>query len=272
MTDRVWQTSVPTPTADAIALVAETTGWPLHEPTASPMVWTEAVMSGVNTAVRDPRFGIDLLSIRLVEAAVTADSGPSGEGPATVTTTVVQVVDLGDLAGLRMDVAVLGPTGASLCRATATVAGRGSGLAEATRPMPGEPTPSTRTDHAPGRPPASVAVDAAVDPVVRFTRWSGDDTPFHTDAEAARLAGLPGPIAPGMWVLGALAGAAAAATGGPIVAVGARFVRPTVIGDRLQLTVHWPDGDPAEPHDRRLALAASGPSGPVVRRAWALPA
>ena len=37
------------------------------------------------------------------------------------------------------DVAVLGPPGASLCRATATVAGRGSALAEATRPMPGAP-------------------------------------------------------------------------------------------------------------------------------------
>jgi hypothetical protein len=252
VTGTTWHATVAAPTDADDAVVAAATGWPAGVG-PSPLRWAQAVMVGVHAAVGDERWGVDPLSLRLTEAWVATSSAPPPAGEVEVTATLDRLVDLGSLAALRLSVDAGG------AEAMVTVAGSGPGLAGGTRPEPA-PAPS-RPGGAPLAGPVADTADAEPGAVAAFTAWSRDHTPIHTDPEAARAAGLPGPIAPGMFVLALLAAAGARAAGGPVWGVGARFVRPTVVGDHLDLTVA-----PGAPG--RLAVAAEGPRGPVVRRAW----
>lgn len=222
-------------------------------------------MAGIDPAVRDPRWGIDLMTIRLTEATVAGDTAPPLDAPVDVTTRLLGVVDLGTLGGLRLEVKITtGGSGEVACLGTFTIAGQGPGLAGADRPPPPQPAPSARRAVAGGAESWRREVAVAAEAVERFARWSGDETPFHHDRGAAQVAGLPEPIAPGIWVLAVLAASAAEATGSAVAAAGARFVKPTFVGDRLLVDVHH---DPARPGEA-LAVSAEGSHGAVVRRGW----
>lgn len=257
MTGTTWAVTVPAPGPDDDALVAEATCWPpVGAP--SPLRWARAVMAGVHAAVGDERWAVDPVSLRLTEAWVAGSDQPAA-GEVEVTATLAQLVDLGALTALRLALEVRSGDRV-VAAAAATVAGRGPGLVGGTRPEPGTAPsfPPVRSDLT----VTSWSTAAEPGAVAAFTTWSGDTTPIHTDAEAARAGGLPGPVAPGMFVLALLAAAGARAAERPVRAVGARFVRPTVIGDALGLTVSPGEGG-------RLPVSAEGPRGPVVRRAWA---
>lgn len=251
-------TEAPGPTDDAV--VAATTGWPA-EHGRSPLRWARAVMEGVHVALADERWGLDPLSLRLVEVRVQDHGGPTAGGPLEVDVTGVPV-DLGQLGGLRLAVGI-SADGHLLAEAAATVAGRGDAVAGAARPEPlGRGTVAAREARAVVEDEVALAV--APEPVVAYAEWSRDVTPIHTDADAARAAGLPGRIAPGMWTVAVVAARAAVASAGPIGAAGARFIRPVVVGETLTTSARpGRDGD--------VDVTVIGPSGPVVRRAWARP-
>jgi hypothetical protein len=62
----------------------------------------------------------------------------------------------------------------------------------------------------------------------------GDHNPIFVDDDAARQAGLPGPVLPHLGVLAR----AASAIGRPVRHLRGRFVRPALVGDTLRVT-HW---------------------------------
>lgn len=259
-----WRTEADHPDAGGDELVASATGWPDHFGPPTPMRWARAVMAGVHTAVGDRRWALDPSSLRLTEAWVSGGPGVAAPSAAllSVEVTLVQIVDLGPWTALRLDLVVTDPDGATSATAAATVAGTGAGLGGGTRPQgaetPGGPPGRERTES----PIWRSSADAEPGAVAAFTRWSRDHTPIHSDLRAARAAGFPRLVAPGMFVLALLSTAAARAAGGGVRSVGARFVRPTLVGDTLAVDVRLDTGS-------RVAMRAKGPAGDVVRRAWA---
>ena len=267
-----WSVAGDAPTAADDALVGRVTGWPADPAVGpSPLRWARVVMAGVNAVVAAAG-EVDPLSLRLVDAWLQVAPGPD-RAPAWVDRAepgrrvaaearLREVVDLGALTGLRIDVAVAAEDGAGLARAGLTLAGRGAGLAGGTRPGPPDgpsPPPAGASDAALER-----QVEVGDEAVAGFSAWVGDPTPIHADREAAAAAGLRGPIAPGLFVLGVLATHAAEAARLAVTGVGARFVRPAVVGDELTVGV----GAAAPGAGPRLRATAVGPEGPVVRRAW----
>jgi acyl dehydratase len=107
------------------------------------------------------------------------------------------------------------------------------------------------------------------DAAVRYAEASGDMNPIHTDAEAAREAGLPGPILHGLYTMAQVARAAAASAG-----TGAFGVRRLSVDFRA---VAFPEEElriaarPAGERDGRavVALSARQSGRRVVRNAEA---
>lgn len=95
---------------------------------------------------------------------------------------------------------------------------------------------------------------------------SGDHNPIHTDAEAARQAGFPGPIAHGMSSLAVGCEIAADKFGrgaaGSIRSIGARFSLPILAGEPLTYSFR-PTPDPDV-----FAFGCTTPRGPAIKAGW----
>ncbi|MFF3763428.1 MaoC/PaaZ C-terminal domain-containing protein [Streptomyces sp. NPDC001922] len=113
----------------------------------------------------------------------------------------------------------------------------------------------------------------------RYARASGDDNPIHTDADAARRAGLPGVVLHGMATLQlAAAGVTERLFGGDETRwreVRTRFARPVRPGDTIAFTVHREEACREEtyPQDTGpggdvLGLTASVDGKPVLKDTW----
>ncbi|WP_432092982.1 MaoC/PaaZ C-terminal domain-containing protein [Streptomyces sp. bgisy100] len=119
----------------------------------------------------------------------------------------------------------------------------------------------------------------------RYARASGDDNPIHTDAEAARRAGLPGVVLHGMATLQlAAAGLTERLFGGDETRwreVRTRFARPVRPGDTIAFTVHREEAYRADVHREDayreegagpggdvLGLSASVDGKPVLKDTW----
>lgn len=136
----------------------------------------------------------------------------------------VEDTEVGRVAGV--DIAITGACGAQ-ARLTERFAVRGRpGSAALPEPViaggSGESTSTTRRTRLATTLTAPDAMDA-------FALASGDHNPIHTNASAARLAGLDAPIVHGMWLSAAVQQRLASATGTPVAGWTARFlgmVRP----------------------------------------------
>lgn len=118
--------------------------------------------------------------------------------------------------------------------------------------------------------PGVDAYEFEVTPTESFIRAyaaaSGDHNPIHTDAEAARQAGFPGPIAHGMSSLAVGCEIAADKFGGgaasSLRAIGARFSLPIVAGEPLTFSFR-PTSDPEV-----FVFGCTTPRGPAIKAGW----
>lgn len=96
-----------------------------------------------------------------------------------------------------------------------------------------------------------------------YAAASGDFNAIHVDPEAARAAGLPGPILHGMCTFAWLAEAAAAAAGDPgaVASLSARFSRPVLPGDEVAFEARC---EAVAGGVARLAVAATNQRGEEV--------
>lgn len=121
-----------------------------------------------------------------------------------------------------------------------------------------------------------MTITPPADAAVRYADASGDDNPIHTDARAARDAGLPGPILHGLYTMAQIARVATAARGtGPygLRALTVDFRAAAVPGEPIEIVARPGGGGDAallalsaSQQGRRVARAAEAHVEPVVER------
>jgi acyl dehydratase len=181
---------------------------------------------------------------------------------------------------VTIEVTMLGarrePRGVRLALRSVLAGGDGSPFAElvtgallvgATTPDPFGDIPPHPTPGSAAGPAAVVTRQVSTEMVRRYAEASGDDNPIHLNPEAARAAGFPGVIAPGMSVLALVceevidryaAGDAAAIRG-----IGGRFSSPVLPGEPLDITFQ-PDDE-----GRIVRFSCKTPQGPALKSGWA---
>lgn len=83
-----------------------------------------------------------------------------------------------------------------------------------------------------------VATVTAPSDMRAFAHVTGDHNPIHTSVAAARLAGLPGPIAHGMWLSATAQRVVTEGTGRTLVGWTARFLAPVMPGAAVDIAAH----------------------------------
>lgn len=131
--------------------------------------------------------------------------------------------------------------------------GDGTPQAPAVRPLPGAE-------------PLELEVTPTESFIKAYAKASRDHNPIHTDAEAARLAGFPAPIAHGMssLAMGCEIAADRLAGGniGSVRAVGGRFSLPILAGEPLKFSFR-----PTAAGDV-FVLGCTTPRGPAIKAGW----
>ena len=89
--------------------------------------------------------------------------------------------------------------------------------------------------------------------VMAFAAASGDGNPVHLSEDAARAAGLAGPVLHGMIVAGRFATFLERMDGYEIAELQVRFVRPVPVGSALTIAARAIDVSGAQHHIRLLA-------------------
>jgi acyl dehydratase len=89
--------------------------------------------------------------------------------------------------------------------------------------------------------------------VTAFAAASGDSNPIHLSAEAARAAGLAGPVLHGMIVAGRFEAFLERMEGYEIAELQVRFVRPVPVGSALTIAARPIDASGPQHHIRLLA-------------------
>jgi acyl dehydratase len=112
--------------------------------------------------------------------------------------------------------------------------------------------------------PQSVKLDA--DFVASFSELTGDDSPLYSDPEAARAAGLPGPVVPpglaGVWARQSYLGAHRMPPGGVMAGQTLTFKAPIPVGAEVVISARVDEFDPEDPrHKVVLACQAADPAG-----------
>lgn len=105
--------------------------------------------------------------------------------------------------------------------------------------------------------------------VDRFILLTGDDNPLYRDAEAARLAALPGPVMPpglaGVWARRSYLASHRMLPGGVMAGQELQFTAPLLVGDDLVLGARVLERDESDPKRRvLLECAAIGPHDELV--------
>ena len=106
-----------------------------------------------------------------------------------------------------------------------------------------------------------LAIEAiGADAVGAYLAASGDDNPLHRDETLARGAGMAGLPVPGMLVMGQFSRALEAwPRCGAIARLAARFLRPVLFGEGVEISVRVVAADPASRRAVvRLTAAAAG--------------
>lgn len=158
-------------------------------PKALPWMGLVPAMQAVSAVLIDGRFRIDMMKahVDFVEYAWTAAATHAAHLQATATLRTREPVEKGTL--LAIDVSVFDPVAPDTPLATLR-----------TNVLERAPHKHVRADTHDGQTArATLHTPAAVGPL--YAAAFHDDTPLYTDAPLAHMAGLPGPIAPALWVL-----------------------------------------------------------------------
>lgn len=245
--------------ADELALTTENSGGrdrPLVLPGFANIV-TRGVV-GSPTGPDDPR-------VLHAEQAFRVAGPLPAAGRARVTSTVVGIEDKrsGVLVRMRAE-AVDAATGAPLADVLQTIMIRGETGGEAVGTTGGEalvarpgPLPDRDPDE---RLPLAIRPDQAL-----LYRLTGDRNPLHSDPDFARRAGFERPILHGMCTYGCTARTLThrLAGGDPsrLRAMDARFTRPVLPGDTLEVALWHDDGG--------VHFRTTRDGEPVLDRGWA---
>ncbi|WP_425429732.1 fatty acid synthase subunit beta domain-containing protein [Corynebacterium sphenisci] len=149
--------------------------------------------------------------------------------------TGIEDTDIGRVVEVVAELAAVDGAGAETPLATLTerfaIRGRvGAGVARTGGGVPAERVDTPRA----GRGTATVAAPASM---AAFAAVTGDRNPIHVDPHAARLAGLAGPIAHGMWLSAVAQRVAAGADGtGALLDFTATMLAPVAPGAEVRLT------------------------------------
>lgn len=114
-------------------------------------------------------------------------------------------------------------------------------------------------------------IDAAW--VLRYVNAAHDPNPLHRDPDAARAAGFPGPILPGMLLLGlcerAVDGWRGART---VLHLAGRFLTPLAAPAEVEITARVAAVEAARTILRVMVRPASGGQPACIAEAWLSPA
>lgn len=191
---------------------------------------------------RSPRTLGDFDAAKLLhgEQAVTFHAPLQTSGEVVAVSTLTDVYDKDKSAVLvQQNVATDAATGERLLTSTSTFIVFGEGG------FGGDRGPQTPQWGAPEREPDTVVTLATRRDQALLYRLTGDRNPLHSDPSVAARAGYPRPILHGMCTYGfTCRGLISGAAGGDpaaLASMSARFSRPAMPGDTLQVQI-WADG------------------------------
>jgi acyl dehydratase len=188
--------------------------------------WAGAIGLGLpvlGALLLDPRIGASMIRLAHVAHSVEVHRRPAvGDVlQTTATLAAIRPDTLGELLDVRLETRA-GST--VIVDATATLLWRGP------RRRDGLTTPMPMPTHAQSDAEVVVVTTDATTGAA-MAAVLGDHNPIHVDEDAARQAGLPGPVLPHLGVLAQ----AAAALGNRGHRLRGHFVRPALVGDTLRV-------------------------------------
>jgi acyl dehydratase len=226
---------------------------------APPMFAAVATWIPLLSAMTDPELKVDLLRLLHTrqEMEFLAPIRPGDQIAATAT--IATIADAPGGESMTVELSAANQTGTPVNRTRFTVLIRGRRMPEA-RVTPAD-------ESARGTPLAIVTQPIARDQTFRYAEASGDRNPIHTDANVAKLAGLPGIIVHGLCTMAFVARAVIerAGAGDPLrlQRLALNFSRPVFPGDTITTSI-WSAADTRGVH--RFNFATVNAEGLAVIR------